>query len=76
MTVTNAAGVADNMMAEYNIGGVHFSLDVPVFQTDKSNRVWQARTVVPLKGKTVLMISLGHTGDALAARAKACVGYR
>lgn len=51
-------------------------MDVPVFQTDKSNRVWQARTVVPLKGKTVLMISLGHTGDALAARAKACVGYR
>lgn len=72
VTVTNAAGVAADMMAEYIMGGfLHFSLDVQGLQADKSNRVWQARTMVPLKGKTLLIIGLGHTGQALAARAKA-----
>ncbi|MFK7880845.1 D-2-hydroxyacid dehydrogenase [Roseobacter sp.] len=72
VTVTNAAGVAAEMMAEYVMGGfLHFTLDVPGLQMDKAARVWNARTVRPLYGQTLLIIGLGHTGQAVAARAKA-----
>ena len=71
-TVTNAAGVAAGMMAEYILGGfLHFTLDVPGLQKDKAARVWNARTVRPLAGTTLLIIGLGHTGQAVAARARA-----
>lgn len=71
MTVTNAAGVAADMMAEYVLGGfLHFTLDVPGLQADKGRKLWQARQVRPLKGSTLLIVGLGHTGRALAARAK------
>ncbi|MFK7837370.1 MAG: D-2-hydroxyacid dehydrogenase [Sulfitobacter sp.] len=71
-TVTNAAGVAADVMAEYVIGGfLHFTLDVPGLQEDKAARRWQARRVDHLKGKTLLIIGLGHTGRAIAARAQA-----
>lgn len=72
-TVTNAAGVAAGMMAEYILGGfLHFTLDVPGLQADKAARVWNpARMVRPLSGKTLLIVGLGHTGTALARRAGA-----
>lgn len=71
-TVTNAAGVAAGMMAEYVFGCfLHFSLDVAGLQADKSMRIWRSRFVAPLKGKTILIVGLGHTGRAIAARAKA-----
>ena len=71
-TVTNAAGVAADMMAEYVFGGfLHFTLDVPGLQKDKADRRWNARRVTPLSGKTLLIIGLGHTGRAIATRAKA-----
>jgi len=73
VTVTNAAGVAADMMAEYALGGfLHFTLDIPGLQTDKAGRIWDAtRLVRPLKGQTLLIIGLGHTGQSLATRAKA-----
>ena len=71
-TVTNAAGVAADMMAEYVFGGLlQFTLDLPGLQADKSARVWKARQMVPLKEKTLLIIGLGHTGRAIAHRAQA-----
>lgn len=71
-TVTNAAGVAAAMMAEYVMGGfLHFTLDVPGLQRDKAARIWRARTVAPLAGKTLLIVGLGHTGREVAKRAKA-----
>ena len=71
-TVTNAAGVAAGMMAEYIFGGfLHFTLDVPGLQKDKAARVWYARTVRPLAGKTLLIVGLGHTGRTVAALANA-----
>lgn len=71
-TVTNTAGVAADMMAEYVFGGfLHFTLDIPGLQQDKSARQWMARRVAPLSGKTLAIIGLGHTGQAVAKRAKA-----
>ncbi|WP_299614043.1 D-2-hydroxyacid dehydrogenase [uncultured Tateyamaria sp.] len=71
-TVTNAAGVAAGMMAEYVFGGfLHFTLDIPGLNTDKAARVWTPRMVTPLAGKTLLIAGLGHTGQAVAKRAKA-----
>ncbi len=71
-TVTNAKGVAAAMIAEYIIGGfLHFMLDIPGLQKDKAARVWNARTVRPLAGKSLLIVGLGHTGQAVAMRAKA-----
>ncbi|MEM8795423.1 MAG: D-2-hydroxyacid dehydrogenase [Pseudomonadota bacterium] len=70
--VTNSAGVAADMMAEYVIGGfLHFTLDVPGFQSDQRQKIWRDRMVRPLKGKTLLIVGLGSTGRALAKRAKA-----
>lgn len=72
MQVTNAAGVAADMMAEYIIGGfLHFTLDVPGLLADQAAARWQSRTVRPLQGQTLVIAGLGHTGRALAARAKA-----
>lgn len=73
LQVTNSAGVAAGMMAEYMIGGfLHFMLDVPGLQKDQARRHWQSdRQVMPLQGKTLLIVGLGSTGQALAARAKA-----
>ena len=70
--VTNAAGVAAHMMAEYVMGCfLHFTLDIPGLHQDKLNRAWNARSVRPLAGKTLLIVGLGHTGSAISARAKA-----
>lgn len=70
--VTNAAGVAAGMMAEYMMGGfLHFTLDVAGFQRDKAARAWNPRNLTPLAGKTLLILGLGQTGRALAKRAKA-----
>ena len=70
--VTNSAGVAAQMMAEYTIGAfLHFSLDMPGLKSDQENRLWKARMIRPLGGKTLLIIGLGHTGRAAAKLAKA-----
>ncbi|MEM6941325.1 MAG: D-2-hydroxyacid dehydrogenase [Pseudomonadota bacterium] len=72
VTITNAAGIAADMMAEYIMGAfLHFTLDVPGLLHDKSARRWQSRLVRPLAGQSLLIVGLGHTGRALAARAKA-----
>ncbi len=71
-TITNAAGVAADMMAEYVLGGfLHFTLDIEGLRQDKAGRVWRARNMTPLRGKTLLIVGLGHTGRALAKKAKA-----
>lgn len=73
VTVTNSAGVAAGMMAEYVIGGfLNFTLGFPELEADRSNRHWRKeRLMVPLAGRTLLIIGLGHTGKAIAERAKA-----
>ncbi len=72
ITVTNSAGVAAEMMAEYAIGCfLHFSLGVPAWMKDQAEKAWNpAREVRSIAGKTLLVVGLGHTGRALAKSAK------
>ncbi len=72
VTVTNAAGVAADMMAEYTIGALlHFSLDIDGFRRVQNARHWIAGKVAPIQGQTLLILGLGRTGTAIARRAKA-----
>ena len=70
VTVTNAAGVAADMMAQYALGAMlHFTLDFPGFRAAQARQDWIGGKVEPIDGKTVLIIGLGKTGEAVAARA-------
>lgn len=72
LTVTNAAGVAADMMAEYAIGTMlHFALNLPLFGRQQKNRQWLFGKVKPIAGSTVLILGLGKTGLATAHRARA-----
>lgn len=72
VTVTNAAGVAADMMAEYCLAGMlHFSLDLHGLAQAQRDHHWPAAKVTPIAGKTVLIIGLGATGKAVARNCKA-----
>jgi phosphoglycerate dehydrogenase-like enzyme len=72
LTVTNAAGAAAEMMAEYVIGGLlHFSLGFDRFARHQKAREWTAGTVASLRGRTLAILGLGKTGQAIARLAKA-----
>ncbi len=72
IVVTNAAGVAADMMAQYVVGMIyHFSLNLPIFLENKLNQKWTFGRVEPVNGKTVLIIGLGATGRAVAKLCKA-----
>lgn len=73
LTVTNAAGVAAGMMAEYALGMVlAFSLDLPGFARRQRQRRWlSGARVRPVEGSTILILGLGRTGRAAAVRARA-----
>ncbi|MBA3517795.1 MAG: D-2-hydroxyacid dehydrogenase [Rhizobiales bacterium] len=72
VTVTNAAGVAADMIAEYVLGAMlAFSLDLRGFSRRQRAREWSFAKVEPIGGRTLLILGLGRTGMAIAARAKA-----
>ena len=67
LTVTNASGVASDMMAEYVIGGMLAqSIGLPAFMRHKVAHRWQFERVAGIAGKTVAIIGLGRTGQAVA----------
>ena len=71
VAVTNAAGVAADMMAQYVLGVMlHFSLGFPTFRAAQTRQEWLIGEVEPIDGKTVLILGLGKTGQAVAARSK------
>jgi len=72
VTVTNSAGVAADMMAEYALGAMlHFSLNFDAFRAAQARRDWIAGRVAPIAGRTVVIVGLGRTGRAAAQRFKA-----
>jgi phosphoglycerate dehydrogenase-like enzyme len=71
LTVTNASGVASDMMAEYVIGGMlALSIGLPRFMRHKLARRWQFEQVAGIAGKTVVIVGLGQTGQAVARLAQ------
>jgi phosphoglycerate dehydrogenase-like enzyme len=69
LTVTNAAGVAADAMAQYVIGGIlHFAMGLAGFAR---KRAWSAGSVTPVNGRTIAILGLGKTGQAVAKLAKA-----
>jgi len=76
VTVTNSAGVAADMMAEYVIGTLFtFSLNLRHFRHAQEQHVWNRGTVAPLAGRTILILGLGKTGQAVARLSRA-IGMR
>ncbi|MCE8007367.1 D-2-hydroxyacid dehydrogenase [Aestuariivita sp.] len=73
VTVTNSAGSAADMMAEYALGTMlSFSLGLRTFQKAQVRREWLGGARVrPIEGATLLIVGLGQTGCATARRAKA-----
>ncbi len=72
LTVTNAAGVAAGMMAEYVLGAMlHFSLGLDRLRQAQQDHRWLPGIVAPLEGRTILILGLGHTGKAVARLGKA-----
>lgn len=72
LVVTNAAGVAAEVMAGYVMGtALSLSLGLPRFGREQRAHRWTPAPVRPLSGGTMLIIGLGHTGRATARLAKA-----
>ena len=72
LTVTNAAGVASDMMSEYVLGVMlNFSLNLHGFMRAQTEHKWSDGKVSLIKERTALILGLGHTGQAVAARCKA-----
>jgi phosphoglycerate dehydrogenase-like enzyme len=72
LTVTNAAGVAADAMAQYVIGGIlHFTLGIPGFARHQRERAWTAGAVTTVTNRTIAILGLGKTGQAVATLAKA-----
>ena len=72
LTVTNSAGVAADAMAQYIIGGIlHFTLGFPGFAKHQGDHVWDlAGKVETVTGRTMAILGLGKTGQAVAKVAK------
>jgi phosphoglycerate dehydrogenase-like enzyme len=73
LTVTNSAGVAAEAMAQYIIGGIlHFTLGFAGFAQQQRDHFWnKASTVETVTGRTMAILGLGKTGQAVAKVAKA-----
>jgi phosphoglycerate dehydrogenase-like enzyme len=72
LTVTNSAGVAAEAMAQYIIGGIlHFTLDFPGFARLQRRHAWDiGGKVGTVTGRTLAILGLGHTGQAVARMAQ------
>lgn len=76
LTVTNAAGVAADVMAEYVLGCLlSFRLSLRDFHRAQQQQEWKPANMVPLHGSTALIVGLGKTGCAVAARLKSLGVY-
>lgn len=77
LTVTNSAGAASDVMAQYVIGAVFsFNMNFPQFCADKIARRWRSEaSVSDLTTKSILIIGLGKIGQSIARLARR-VGLR
>ena len=67
ITITNSAGVAARVMAQYALGAIlSLSLGFPAFAAAQRERRWVEGGVRPIHGRTAAVIGLGKTGRAVA----------
>ena len=67
LTVTNSSGVSAESMASYVIGGIlALTLGFPRFLRQQREKLWPLDTVGQVAGKTLCLIGLGQTGQAVA----------
>ncbi|MFQ6023599.1 MAG: D-2-hydroxyacid dehydrogenase [Acidiferrobacterales bacterium] len=72
LTVTNAAGVASEVMAYYVLGGIiALTMRLPHFLRRQLEHDWEAGYVGCVAGRIVTVLGLGHTGRAVARLATA-----
>jgi phosphoglycerate dehydrogenase-like enzyme len=72
LTVTNSAGVASDVMAQYVLAAIlALALRLPFFARRQAERRWAPREVGSTAGKTVTVLGLGHTGRDVTRRARA-----
>ena len=72
LTVTNAAGVAAETMAQYGAAAtLSFFLGLPKFVKAQRQKRWEPRPVASVKGRTLAILGLGAVGQAMAKLAKA-----
>jgi phosphoglycerate dehydrogenase-like enzyme len=72
LTVTNAAGVGAETMAQYVIAAIlHFTLRLPDFAARQREHRWVSGKVASAKGLNLAILGLGRTGRAVAPLAKA-----
>lgn len=71
VTVTNSAGVAADMMAEFVMSAMlHFTHDIRGLEADREARNWPTRVMNTVRNTHLLIVGLGKTGQALARVAK------
>lgn len=72
LTITNVAGVAADVMAEYAIMSmIWFAHERFHYMRAQAAHQWSPVTIAPVAGRTLLIVGLGKTGVAVARRAKA-----
>jgi phosphoglycerate dehydrogenase-like enzyme len=72
LQVTNSAGVASDVMAQYVLGAVlALTFRLPGFMRAQAGRRWEPREVGSIAGRTLAVVGLGHTGRDVARRAGA-----
>ncbi len=72
VTVTNAAGVLSDFLAEYTISALQMAnIGFPSLKEAQRQEVWDQRNWTPIAGKTIAIVGLGHVGRSVAKKAKA-----
>jgi phosphoglycerate dehydrogenase-like enzyme len=67
LKVTNSAGVASDVMAQYVLAAIlALTLRLPVFARAQAERRWDPQEIRSIADKTVAVLGLGHTGHDVA----------
>lgn len=72
VTVTNAAGVLSEFLAEFVLSAIQMAnIGFPQITQRQRQAEWQPHTWTPLAGKTLAVVGLGQVGKAVARKARA-----
>lgn len=70
VTVTNASGLTSDAIAQFTVGAIiAFASQIVPYVRQQLAREWRPRFVQTIRGKTVVVVGLGHIGRAVAEKA-------